>query len=89
VQVTSDVASALAWMRGELVFDESPLSEVLPAIGRRYDVTIAADPALAQRRLTARFAAQSLDEVLAALRLALGVRITTSGRTVSLTPAAP
>jgi ferric-dicitrate binding protein FerR (iron transport regulator) len=52
-------------------------------------VTIAADPALAQRRLTARFAAQSLDEVLAALRLALGVRITTSGRTVSLTPAAP
>ncbi|WP_396224552.1 FecR domain-containing protein [Gemmatimonas sp.] len=89
VQVTSDVASALAWMRGELVFDESPLSEVLPAIGRRYDVTISADPALAQRRLTARFAAQSLDEVLAALRLALGVRITTSGRTVSLTPAAP
>ncbi|MFN8885271.1 FecR family protein [Gemmatimonas sp.] len=89
VVVTSDVASALAWMRGELVFDESPLTEVLPAIGRRFDVSVTADAALAGRRLTARFAAQSLDDVLTALRLSLGVRVERSGRTVHLTPAAP
>ncbi|MFN5201222.1 MAG: FecR family protein, partial [Gemmatimonas sp.] len=89
VVVTSDVASALAWMRGELVFDESPLTEVLPAIGRRFDVSVTADAALAGRRLTARFAAQSLDDVLTALRLSLGVRVERSGRTVHLTPEAP
>ena len=88
VVVTSDVASALAWMRGELVFDESPLTEVLPAIGRRFDVSVTADAALAGRRLTARFAAQSLDDVLTALRLSLGVRVERSGRTVHLTPEA-
>lgn len=89
VVVTSDVASALAWMRGELMFDESPLTEVLPAIGRRFDVSVTADSALVGRRLTARFAAQSLDDVLTALRLSLGVRVERSGRTVHLTPAAP
>ena len=89
VVVTSDVASALAWMRGELVFDESPLTEVLPAIGRRFDVSVTADAALAGRRLTARFAAQSLDDELTALRLSLGVRVERSGRTVHLTPEAP
>ena len=89
VVVTSDVASALAWMRGELMFDESPLTEVLPAIGRRFDVSVTADAALAGRRLTARFAAQSLDDVLTALRLSLGVRVERSGRTVHLTPEAP
>lgn len=89
VLVTTDVESAMAWMRGELVFDDSPLAEVLPAIERRFAVTVTADPALADRRLTARFAAQSLDEVLAALRVALGVRVVTSGRSVSLAPEAP
>ena len=89
VVVSADVASALAWTRGELMFDDSPLSEVLPAIERRFDVTVTADPALAGRRLTARFTAQSLDDVLTALRVALGVRVVISGRTVSLTPAAP
>jgi len=89
VQVTSDVESALAWMRGELLFDETPLAEALPAIGRRFDVTLTADPALANRRLTARFAAQSLDDVLGALRLALGVQVETTGKTVFIAPEAP
>jgi transmembrane sensor len=89
VVVTDDVASALDWMRGELMFDESPLTEVLPAIGRRFDVSVTADSALAGRRLTARFTAQSLQDVLPALRMALGVRVEISGRTVHLTPGAP
>ncbi len=89
VVVTSDVASALAWTHGELMFDESPLTEVLPAIGRRFNVSVTADSALAGRRLTARFAAQSLQDVLPALRLALGARVEISVRTVHLTPGAP
>jgi transmembrane sensor len=87
VVVTTDADVALALTRGELVFDNRLLTEVLPAISRRFDVDIRADGALAERRLSARFAAQSLDEVLNALALSLDVRLARSGRSITLTPA--
>lgn len=88
VQVTTDADVALVLTRGQLVFDDRPLSEVLPAIGRRFNVVLRADPALIDRHLTARFTAQSLDDVLSALALSLDVRVTTSGRTYTLAPVA-
>ena len=86
VVVTADAEVALAWTRGELVFDNRALTEVLPAIGRRFDVDLRSDPALAHRRVTARFTAQSLDQVLNALAVSLDVRVETRGRTITLTP---
>ena len=89
VRVSADADAVLAWTRGELVFDNRPLIEVLPAISRRFDVQLVADPALRDRRLTARFTAQSLQNVLDALALSLSVRVVTSGRSISLTPSSP
>lgn len=86
VVVTTDAEATLAWMRGELVFDDRPLSEVLPAIGRRFDVTIMADPALSGRRLTARFTTRSLEAVLDAMAVTLDVRVSSRGRSITLTP---
>lgn len=86
VEVTTDADVALAWTRGQLVFDNQPLGEVLPAISRRFDVEMRADRDLDGRRLTARFPAQSLREVLDALALSLDVRVVASGRTYTLTP---
>ena len=87
VLVTADAGASLAWAHGELAFDNRPLSEVLPEISRRFDVEIGADSALADRRLSARFAAQSLDDVLNALAASLDVRVLTSGRVITLVPA--
>lgn len=87
VVVTTDADASLAWTHGQLAFDNQPLTEVLPEIARRFDVEIRADAALNGRRLSARFAAQSLDEVLKALAMSLDVRVVTSGRTITLVPA--
>ncbi|MBC7843662.1 MAG: FecR domain-containing protein [Gemmatimonadaceae bacterium] len=86
VQVTTDADVAMAWTRGQLAFDNRPLREVLPALGRRFDVDLRADPSLSDRRLTARFAARSLDEILNAIALSLDLRVVTSGRAFTLTP---
>jgi transmembrane sensor len=86
VLVTDDADAALAWTRGELVFDNRPLTEVLPAVSRRFDVDLRADSALSHRRVTARFAAQTLDQVMNALAVSLDVRVETRGRTITLTP---
>lgn len=87
VVISADAESALAWTRGQLAFENEPLRTVLPAISRRFDVDLRADPALADRLLSARFAPQSLQDVLDALTLSLDVRVVRSGRTITLLPA--
>jgi transmembrane sensor len=86
VLVTADAEASLAWAHGELAFDNRPLSEVLPEIGRRFDVEIRADSAIASRRLSARFAAQSLSDVLGALAMSLNVRVLGTGPIYTLVP---
>ena len=86
VRVTTDADAALAWTHGELAFDNRPLAEVLPEISRRFDVDVRADAAMAGRRLSARFAAQSLDDVLNALAASLDVRVERNGRAITLVP---
>lgn len=89
VRISPDADAALAWTRGQLVFDNEPLRTVLPAISRRFDVDLRADSAIATRLLSARFAAQSLSEVLDAIAVSLDVRVVTSGRTITLLPQTP
>ena len=86
VAVVPDADVALAWARGQLVFENSTLTEVLPAISRRFGVDLRADPALADRRLSARFATQSLPELLNALAVSLDVTVESRGRAVTLHP---
>lgn len=86
VAVSTDVDEALGWIRGELVFDDTPLREALPAIGRWYGVTLTADATMADRRLTARFAQQPLEQLLEALGLALNARVRRDGTSITLAP---
>ena len=84
-----DVDSRVAWMRGELVFDDTPLADALPRLSRWYDRDVRlADSSLATRRLTARFRAdQPPDVVFGGVALALGARASQQGRVVTLTVA--
>jgi transmembrane sensor len=77
----------LAWLDGRLVFDETPLPEALHEIERWHDVEFRlADPALAERALTATFAHERLDEVLRVLGAALDARVEREGRVIELRP---
>lgn len=62
------------WLDNQLIFREEPLRDVARRLERWYDVEVQiADPEIAQRRLTATFERESLDEALDALALALRV----------------
>jgi ferric-dicitrate binding protein FerR (iron transport regulator) len=82
-----DPAAYLAWTRGALVFDGTPLREVLPQLARWYDLDIRlADDSLGARRLTATFRDQSISAVLDQMALSLELRVKRAGRTVVLHP---
>lgn len=73
----AEVAEHSAWVMGELVFDDAPLSEVADVIRENYGYAVEfADPALAGQRLTATLPDQNLDVLLKALEKAFSLSIT-------------
>ncbi|PYP53284.1 MAG: hypothetical protein DMD45_01725 [Gemmatimonadetes bacterium] len=71
-----DVGRQLAWTRGVLAFDGTPLGDVVLTLGRWYNVEIRlADRALAVRRLTATFQNEPIDLVLQRIALTVGLRV--------------
>lgn len=84
VTIDSLPEDSFAWLKNELVFNEVPLAVALPSIGRWHDVELRADSSLAGRQLSARFAAQSLSQILDALSLALDARVERNGRVITL-----
>ena len=71
-----DVDRYLAWTKGVLAFDGTPLGEVIPALERWYNVEIRlAERALAARRLTATFQNEPIDLVMKRIALTLGMRV--------------
>jgi len=71
-----DVDRYLAWTKGVLAFDGTPLSEAMPTLERWYNVEIRlSDTALAARRLTATFQNEPIDLVMKRIALTLGVRV--------------
>jgi transmembrane sensor len=71
----------IAWMRGRLVFRESPMAEVVASVRRWYGIEMRVDPGLMNRHITATFEAEPADRVLEVLRLVLGAEIERRGDT--------
>jgi transmembrane sensor len=88
VEVQSvDTTAYLAWRDGRLVFDNTPLPQVVAELHRWYDVDIqVADSNIAARQLTASFHARSITEILDFMTLAMELRYERHGRTVTLFP---
>lgn len=80
-----NTASYLAWTQGSIVIDGARLSDAIPQLERWYDLDITlGDGALRERRLTGSFTNASEERMLEQLGVALGVRVTRTGRTVVL-----
>ncbi|HEY5546907.1 MAG TPA: FecR domain-containing protein [Gemmatimonadaceae bacterium] len=89
-----NVERLLGWTRGELVFDDTPLSEVARDLERWYDVQVRIDDvALGALHLTTTLRiGDSLDEILNVVELALssrGVRAERSGSVVTFRSGPP
>lgn len=83
---TSDSDAALAWRRGMLVFEDTPLGEVLDEAGR-YSTTrlVLGDPALGELRVAGYFRAGDVDGLLAALRRNFAIESRGRGGEIVLT----
>lgn len=79
----------VAWTRGRLVFRDAPFEQVAADLRRWYGVQLAADPAVAGRRLTASFQGEPPDAVLRVISLALGAEVEVRGDSAVLRDAPP
>jgi transmembrane sensor len=85
IQHGVDVGRYVAWTRGMLVFNGTPLGEVVRALERWYNVEVRlADDALASRRLTATFDNEPVTRVLERIALTLALRVEPAGGSVLL-----
>lgn len=94
VKRQQDVERLLAWTRGQLVFDNAPLSEVARTLERWFDVEVRIqDEALGRLHYSAQLRiGESLDGILELMELSLssrGVRAERSGRVVTFRSGTP
>ena len=81
-------ADDFAWMRGELIFRDAPISTVIADLRRWYGVEVrVADLALLQRRFTGTFTTESRERVLDVIAMALPARVERRGDTAYFRPA--
>lgn len=81
---SQSVSGTSLWMQGGLAFQNRPLGEVTEELGRWFDVDMrVADSVLARKRITATYAAPSLNGVLASIAATTGARYVRSGRTIT------
>lgn len=86
-----NVERLLGWTRGELVFEDVPLSDAVRDLERWFDVQVRIeDPALRSRRWTAALRiGESLDTALEVMQTALQVRAERVGNVVTIRRGAP
>ncbi len=84
---SGQTADALAWTRGEIVFRDATLAEVILELHRWYglDITMT-DPTLAARTLSARFAGEPAEAVVQVITQTLGIVYRLDGRHLTFSP---
>jgi transmembrane sensor len=70
-----DSAAATAWTKGQLIFHETPLAEVVRQVNRyRASKVVIANPALERRAVNGVFYISRMPEALLAIEQATGAR---------------
>lgn len=87
VRRDQDLDAYFAWTRGQLVFDNTPLSEVAAELSRWFDLDVeVVDSAIANRPYSATLLTSTpVDELLQVIGMATDVRVERRGRTVRFT----
>ena len=80
----------MSWRRGELVFDGVTLNEAAATLTRRFDVPmVITDSLLGRRRVSARFHAETLPQMLDALSMVVNANWTRDGLRIVIAKATP
>ena len=75
----------LAWKTGQLVFKQTPLSEVARLVGDVYDVHVSVEESINAMQLNGTFDRLSLDEVLQIIEMTLQIQVKRENGNISLT----
>jgi transmembrane sensor len=87
VESVADPDAFLAWTSGKLRFERAPLREVAPELERWFDLEVRiTDPALAERRITATFGDERLDEILTTIAELVNGHVEREGKQVVFSP---
>jgi len=87
VTPNANLAPYVAWTRGDMAFDGTPLREVARELGRWYDLDVrVADSALGKRRLTASFGHEPVSQILEVIARSLNARVERRGHLVTFQP---
>ncbi|MDR8393575.1 FecR domain-containing protein [Aliifodinibius sp. S!AR15-10] len=82
-----NIDSHLGWIDGVMIFDNSPLDQVLTKLSNYYGVTFEiSDSTLQERKLTAKFHDESLARVLEIAMYSLDIKYTQNGEKIILKP---
>ncbi|EDM33928.1 putative anti-sigma factor [Pedobacter sp. BAL39] len=85
VKTTINNEDVNAWVKGELLFEQTPLTEVFETLARKYQVKIdTGTQDYKTCKLTARFGNQPIQVVLKAIHLSLNIHSTQIGNTIYL-----
>jgi transmembrane sensor len=79
-----DVDRVLAWTRGELAFDRTPLSAIGADLSRWYGLDVRVAQGVGDRQFTGRYTTESPDDVLASIAAATGTVVQRHGRVVTI-----
>ena len=86
VRRDQDLDAYFAWTRGQIVFDNTPLSDVAIELSRWYDIDIEVDSSVASRPLSAPILTSTpIDEVLQIVGSSTDVKVERRGRVVRFT----
>jgi len=87
VSAAADADRAVAWTQGRLVFDDTPVAEVLATFSRWYGYEFRlADTTLASRHVSGAFSTDAPAEAMNAIKTVLGVTMAFDGNVVTLRP---
>jgi transmembrane sensor len=84
----ADIDHATSWMSGRLIFDDTPMSEVVTRLERWYGVDITVkDPAVLNASFTAEFKSESIIQVLDLLKITSDIEYKVNGTDITLSSA--
>ena len=79
----ADVAALTGWVQGHLVFEDTPLRDVVRDLDRTFNLTITiADSTLAGHQVSGSFDNESADQVLDAVTAVIGAQYDRAGRSI-------
>jgi len=85
-----DVDTYTAWIKGQIIFEETNLEEVMNNLARQYDLTVEfTTPQLKERKFGGRFRKTAqVEDILTAIGKAGNIQFSIKGKTIFVSPAA-